>query len=118
MVVFVVLFKELNVGRKKYNEGSSINIQKNYKSINDLNIGVSGSVAGSKGNIYSRANINISTSKWGAGVSKSFSPQGKLQTSFSASYKPDPASEITYTQSGKTKFLTYNRRLNYGRKRK
>ena len=106
------------MGRKKYNEGSSINVRKNYRSINDLNIGVSGSVAGSKGNRYSRANINISTPKWGAGVSKSFPPQGKPRTSFSASYKPDSASEIIYTQSGKTKFLTYNRRLNYGRKRK
>ena len=120
MVVFVVLFKELNMGRKKYNEGSSINIQKNYKSINDLNIGVSGSVSGSKGNIYSRANINFTPrdSRFSVGASRSFPPKGKPETSFSASYKPDSASEITYTQSGKTKFLTYNRRLNYGRKRK
>ena len=111
MVVFVVLFKELNMGRRKYNEGSSINIQKNYKSINDLNIGVSGSVSGRQSNIYSRANINISSPKWGAGVSKSFPPQGKSQTSFSASYRPSRDSEIKYKQSGNRRSLTYTKRF-------
>ena len=101
------------MGRKKYNEGSSINLQKNYKSINDFNIGVSGSVSGGKGNIYSQANLNISspTNKWSAGVNRAFSSQGKPQTSVNASYKPNRNSEIKYQQSGSNRSLTYTKRF-------
>ena len=101
------------MGRKKYNEGSSINVRKNYRSINDLNIGVSGSVAGSKGNIYSQANINFTPrdSRFSVGASRSFPPQGKARTSGSFSYTPDKKTEITFTQSGKTKFITYKRQI-------
>ena len=99
------------MARKKYNEGSSINLQRNYKSINDFNIGVSGSVSGGKGNIHSQANLNISspTNKWSAGANKSFSPQGEAQNSFNASYRPNKNTEIKYQQSGKNKSLTYKR---------
>jgi len=101
------------MGRKKYNEGSSINIQKNYKSINDLNIGVSGSVAGSKGNIYSQANINFTPrdSRFSVGASRSFPPQGKARTSFSASYTPNKKTEIQFTTNKNYKIITYKRQI-------
>ena len=97
------------MGRKKYNEGSSINIQKNYKSINDFNVGVSGSVSGGKGNIYSQANLNISspTNKWSAGANKSFSPQGEAQNSFNASYRPNKNTEIKYQTSRNNSSIKY-----------
>ena len=97
------------MGRKKYNEGSSINIQKNYKSINDFNVGVSGSVSGRKGNIHSQANFNISspTNKWSAGAT--FSPQGESKNSWnaSASYRPNKNTEIKYQTSRNNSSIKY-----------
>jgi len=101
------------MGRKKYNEGSSINLQKNFKTINSLNTSVSGSVSGRKGNVYSQANININPrdSKFSVGASRSFHSQGRPQTSISGSYRPNKNTEIKYTQSGRNKSLTYTRRI-------
>ena len=101
------------MGRKKYNEGSSINLQKNFKTINSLNASISGSVSGSKDNLYSRANINISPrdNRFSVGAGRSFHSQRKPQTSFSASYTPNKNTEITFTKRGDSQSLTYTRKF-------
>jgi len=99
--------------RKKYNEGSSINVQKNFKTINSLNASISGSASGKRGNVYSQADFNISTPRntWGVSASRSFHSQGRPQTSISGSYRPNKNTEITFTKRGDSQSLTYTRKF-------
>ena len=111
MAVFVVLFRELNMGRRKYNEGSSIKYKKNFTTIGSFNASVSGSVSGRRGQLSSRADFNISSpkNKWGVGFSTTKPQGGRSRTSGSISYTPSPDSKIIYKQNGNRSSLTFRK---------
>ena len=100
--------------RKKYNEGSSVKVQKSFTDINSFNANISSGVSGRKGNLNSNTSFNISSpkNKWSATFNSSTSSRGGgAQNSYSGSYRPDKNTEFKLNKSKDTTSLTYTKKF-------
>jgi hypothetical protein len=101
--------------RKKYNEGSSVKVQKSFTNINSLNANISSGVSGRKGNLNSNTSFNISspTNKWSATVNSStpLGGGGVTQNSYSGVYRPNKNTEFKLNKSKNNTSLTYTKKF-------